>query len=137
MTVVEGRGQPGGIRVVIVDDQEMFVAALRALLELASDIEVVNAVTAPRGFGDIAAAAEVVLMDLRLPTADGLELTRRLRERRPAQQVVVISGRNDDQAERAALEAGAAAFLLKGGLGPEVADTIRRVASVRGSAVST
>lgn len=125
---MDGRGQAHPIRVVIVDDQEMFVAALRGLLEFEDDIEVVGTVMSPRTVGDIVSAADIVLMDLRLPTADGLALTREVRQARPSQQVVVISGRSDDDAEREALGAGAAAFLLKGGLGPEVAETIRRVA---------
>jgi two-component system, NarL family, response regulator DesR len=115
------------IRVVIVDDHQMFLDALGTLLTLEDDIEVVATMREPRAVADISRDADVVLMDLVLPTADGLELTRQVRATRPAQQVIVISGRSDDGAEREALEAGAAAFLLKGGLGPEVAQTIRRV----------
>jgi two-component system, NarL family, response regulator DesR len=115
------------IRVVIVDDQQMFLDALRSLLTLEDDIDVVATMREPRAVADISSDADVVLMDLVLPTADGLELTRQVRATRPAQQVIVISGRSDDGAEREALDAGAAAFLLKGGLGPEVAQTIRRV----------
>ena len=115
------------IRVVIVDDQQMFLDALRSLLTLEDDIDVVATMREPRAVADISSEADVVLMDLVLPTADGLELTRQVRATRPAQQVIVISGRSDDGAEREALDAGAAAFLLKGGLGPEVAQTIRRV----------
>jgi DNA-binding NarL/FixJ family response regulator len=117
------------IRVVIVDDHQMFLDALRSLLTLEADIEVVATMREPRAVGDISSDADVVLMDLLLPTADGLELTRQVRATRPAQQVIVISGRSDNGAERDALEAGAAAFLFKGGLGPEVAQTIRRVAA--------
>ena len=116
------------IRVVIVDDHEMFLDALSNLLTLEDDIEVVSTMSDPRAIADIAIDADVVLMDLLLPSADGLELTRQVRAARPAQKVIVISGRGDDSAEREALDAGAAAFLLKGGLGPEVAQTIRRVA---------
>lgn len=105
----------------------MFLDALGTLLTLEDDIEVVATMREPRAVADISRDADVVLMDLVLPTADGLELTRQVRATRPAQQVIVISGRSDDGAEREALEAGAAAFLLKGGLGPEVAQTIRRV----------
>jgi two-component system response regulator DesR len=115
------------IRVVIVDDHQMFLDALRSLLTLEDDIEVVATMREPRAVGDISRDADVVLMDLVLPTADGLELTRQVRATRPCQQVIVISGRSDDGAEREARDAGAAAFLLKGGLGPEVAATIREV----------
>jgi DNA-binding NarL/FixJ family response regulator len=116
------------IRVVIVDDQQMFVDALRYLLEVERDIEVVAATTDPHGLSDISADADVVLMDLLLPGTDGLALTRDVRASRPGQQVIVISGRSDSRAEREALHAGAAAFLLKGALGPEVAETIRQAA---------
>jgi len=122
---------PSPIRVVIVDDHQMFLDALRSMLTLEDDIEVVGTMREPRAVGDIAIDADVVLMDLLLPGTDGLELTRQVRATRPAQQVIVISGRSDDGAEREALDAGAAAFLLKGGLGPEVAQTIRSVAAGR------
>lgn len=118
------------IQVVIVDDQEMFAHALQALLELEPDIEVVASVNAPRDIAEIAADADIVLMDRILPTADGIDLTRRLRIARPHQQVVVISG-SDSAVESEALDAGAAAFLRKGGLSHEVAETIRRVAESR------
>lgn len=120
------------IRVVIVDDQQMFLDALRSLLTLEDDIDVVATTREPRAVADISSDADVVLMDIVLPTADGLELTRQVRATRPDQQVIVISGRSDDGAEREALDAGAAAFLLKGGLGPEVAQTIRRVTADQG-----
>lgn len=130
--MLESTGVPTRpIQVVIVDDQPIFVQALEALLEVEPDIDVVAAVTSPRDVADIAVDADVVLMDLVLPTTDGIELTRTLRSARPRQQVIVISG-SDNAAESEALGAGAAAFLRKGGLGNEVAETIRRVAEMAG-----
>jgi DNA-binding NarL/FixJ family response regulator len=126
-----GGRPPSQIRVVIVDDQQMFVDALRSLLEVEADIEVVAAANDPHTMQDIAADADVVLMDIARPSSDGLELTRAVRAARPAQQVIVISGRSDDGVEADALAAGAAAFLLKGGLDGEVAGTIRRVTTRR------
>ena len=119
------------IRVVIVDDHEMFGDALRSMLDLEDGIEVIATATHPRTVADISADADIVLMDLTLPTADGLELTRSVRAARPHQQVIVISGRSDDNVEREALHAGASAFLLKGGLGREIAETIRQIHALR------
>ena len=70
------------------------------------------------------AQPDVALVDLSLPGADGLETTRRLRERAPSVKVVVISGLSGGGEATAAQEAGATGFLFKGGLHDEIADAI-------------
>ncbi|HEV7134453.1 MAG TPA: response regulator transcription factor [Gaiellaceae bacterium] len=112
------------VRVLLVDDQPMFVEALRALLETDERVDVVA--TADNGIDaiDLATTAlpDVVLVDLTLPGLDGVETTRRLVEDLPGMRVVVLSGRAEDAG--AALEAGASRFLAKGGLHGEIADAI-------------
>jgi CheY-like chemotaxis protein len=81
------------------------------------------------GASAIAAAheADVVLMDMTMPTMDGLEATRRLLARNPRLRVVAVSG--DVEGEAAARAAGATSFLHKGDLHGEVADAVRRAAA--------
>jgi DNA-binding NarL/FixJ family response regulator len=56
----------------------------------------------------------VVLMDLRMPELDGIAATRRLAEVLPATAVIVLSAYEDPALRREALQAGAAAYLVKG-----------------------
>lgn len=115
---------------LIVDDQRVFSEALRALLDECSDIDVVG--TASSGSEAVDRVeldgADVVLMDVGLPGMDGLEATRRIVGSRPEAHVIVLSGRTEREARDAALEAGAAAYLVKGSLGDDVIDTILDVA---------
>jgi DNA-binding NarL/FixJ family response regulator len=114
------------VRVLLVDDHAMFLAALHALLDQDDRVEIV-------GETDNGAHAleldqelqpDVALVDLQLPMMDGFETTRRLHERRPELRVVVISGVSTEGVAERAAEAGADAFLFKGGLHDEIIDTI-------------
>jgi DNA-binding NarL/FixJ family response regulator len=114
------------IRVLLVDDEEMFVAALTALLGYEDEIEIVGATNNGAQALELAdaTAPDVALVDLDLPVMDGFETTRRLVERRPALRVVVISGMSGDGMAARAADAGAAGYLFKGGLHTEIIDAI-------------
>ncbi|GAA0905485.1 response regulator transcription factor [Pseudonocardia zijingensis] len=105
------------IRVVLVDDQHLVRAGLRALLERAPDITVVG--EADNGASGVAVVRthrpDVVLMDVRMPGTDGLEAARRILAD-PALsgvQVVMLTTFDDDEYLFEAIRAGAAGFLLK------------------------
>jgi NarL family two-component system response regulator LiaR len=117
------------IRVLLVDDHAVVRQGLRSFLELQPDIEVV---------GEAAVAGEalertrqltpdVVLLDLVLPDADGVEVLRRLKEVAPASRVLVLSSYVDDSRVFAAVHAGAAGYLLKDVQPDALADGIRQV----------
>jgi DNA-binding NarL/FixJ family response regulator len=114
------------VRVLLVDDEPMFLEALRALLETDSRVDVVAA--AGNGLDAIALALsehpDVALVDLALPGTSGFETTRRLIAEAAPIKVVVISGLSDGSEADAARDAGASRFLLKGGLHDEIADAI-------------
>jgi DNA-binding NarL/FixJ family response regulator len=114
------------IRVLLVDDESMFLAALRALLEHDERLEVVGDANNAVDALDLASRVEpdVVLIDLALPGVDGFEITRRLLHQTPGLKVIAVSGLSDGTAESAALAAGATTFLFKGGLHDEIADAI-------------
>jgi DNA-binding NarL/FixJ family response regulator len=63
-------------------------------------------------------------VDIALPGTNGLETTRRLIAEAPPIKVIVISGLSDGSEAKAARDAGASRFLLKGGLHEEIADAI-------------
>ena len=114
-------------RVLLVDDHEMVRRGLRDFLRLFEDIEVVG--EAADGQEALAATDElrpdVVVMDLNLPRLDGVEATRELRATRPDVEVVALTGFADDERVMAAIEAGAAGFLLKDADPDDVAAAIR------------
>jgi len=103
------------VRVLLVDDQALFREALRTLLEVRPEIEVVG--EAGDGRQALLLAAElnpdVVLMDLHMPVLDGIAATRRLRVEQPAVRVLVLTTFDDDEDVFAALRAGALGYLLK------------------------
>jgi DNA-binding NarL/FixJ family response regulator len=103
------------IRVVLVEDNEVFREALELLLGLRDDIAVVASV--PDGTDAAAAAAEftpdVVLMDYRLPGLDGVQATRAVREAAPQTAVVCLTASANLRQRDALIEAGAVDCLRK------------------------
>ena len=99
--------------VVVVDDQGLVRAGLVSILRTQTDIDVVG----EAGDGEEAVGLvlrvdpDVVLMDVRMPSVDGIEATRRLAGRRSA--VVMLTTFDLDEYVYAALKAGACGFLLK------------------------
>src|SRR5690242_20941166 len=95
------------------------------------DVEVAG--TAADGEEVLALAAElkpdVILMDLRMPRMDGVEATRRLRERDPAVKVVVLTTYADDRSVIDALRAGALGYLTKDAGAAEIQQALHRVAN--------
>jgi DNA-binding NarL/FixJ family response regulator len=103
------------IRVVIADDQALFREGLRTLLSTRADVDVIG--EAANGEEAVSLVErlqpDVVLMDLRMPVADGIVATARLRDRWPAIPVLVLTTFDDDASLFGALRAGAAGYLLK------------------------
>ena len=117
------------IRVLIAEDQSMVRGALRALLELEDDIEVVAEVG--RGDEVVAAAREhapdVALLDIEMPGCDGLEAARALAAEVPGTRAVVLTTFGRPGFLRRAMEVGAAGFLVKDAPVAELARSIRAV----------
>lgn len=103
------------IRILLVDDQSLFREALRTLLTVQPDFEVVG--EASNGEEGVRLAVKlspnVVLMDLRMPVLDGVAATRRLHELLPNCRVIALTTFDDDELVFEGLRAGAAGYLLK------------------------
>ncbi|HXM58174.1 MAG TPA: response regulator transcription factor [Candidatus Dormibacteraeota bacterium] len=120
---------PEPVRVLLVDDHLVVRQGLRAFLQLQPDIEVVGEV----GGGTAAVAAatdarpDVVLMDLVMPDGDGIGAIRALAAAAPGTRVLVLSSFADDERVFAAMQAGAAGYLLKDVEPDALAEAIREV----------
>jgi DNA-binding NarL/FixJ family response regulator len=117
-----------GPRVLIADDQALVRAGFRLILT-ARGIEVVG--EAADGAEAVAAAVrlrpDVVLMDIRMPTMDGLEATRRTLDQAPGCRVIMLTTFDLDRYVYTALSIGASGFLLKDVTPEHLAAAVRLV----------
>jgi DNA-binding NarL/FixJ family response regulator len=122
---VEARPSP--LRVLLVEDNDVFRQALELLLALQPGIEVVGAVA--DGTSVVGAcrdlSPDVVVMDFRLPGMDGVEATRAVREAFPAIAVVCLTASASPRELEALLDAGAVACLRKDQELDEIVTAIR------------
>jgi|CXWJ01.1.fsa_nt_gi DNA-binding NarL/FixJ family response regulator len=118
------------IRVLVVDDHQLFREGLAALLAASAETEVVG--TAGNGVEAIAQAAalapDVVLMDIQMPDMNGVEATRRILAEKPEIGVIMLTMLEDDDSLFAAMSAGARGYILKGADKAEVLRTVVAVA---------
>jgi DNA-binding NarL/FixJ family response regulator len=117
------------IRVVVADDQEIVRAGFAALLDTQPDIEVVG--SAADGGEAVRVCREqrpdVALMDIRMPSVDGIEATRRLAPDGP--RILMLTTFDLDEYVYDALSAGASGFLLKDAPAERLFDAVRVVAA--------
>jgi two-component system, NarL family, response regulator len=119
------------IRVLIADDHPVVREGLAAILRSEPDIKVVAEAT-----DGVNACAlydrhlpDVVVLDLRMPRKDGLQVVNELMaSRRPKPRIIVMTTYETEDDVRRALQAGAKSYLVKGALPEQILETVRRVA---------
>lgn len=121
------------IRILLTDDQPLVRAGLKALLEHASDIEVIGETENGREALSCVHRLhpDLVLMDIRMPVMDGVEATRRITQDQNGPPVLVLTTFDDDEEVFSALRAGAKGYLLKDTPGSELRQAIRDIAAGR------
>lgn len=117
------------LKLMLVDDHPLWRETLRNLLERDGSVCVVAEVS---DGAEVVAAADrsspdVVVMDMSIPSVNGVEATRRLLAARPETKVLVLSSWDDRSAVLEAVKAGASGYLLKTAGAKEVADGVKRV----------
>lgn len=119
------------IRVLIVDDHELFAGALKLLLDDSDDVEVVGVAHDGDEAVDLAASSspEVILMDVGLPGMDGFEAARRLLEIRRGTKIVALTARSENEVRADAEAAGMVGYLSKDHVDETVVAAILRAAS--------
>ncbi|MDQ4098771.1 MAG: response regulator transcription factor [Actinomycetota bacterium] len=118
------------VRLLLVDDHQVVLEGLRSMLAAQRErVEIVGATTNPADALRLAAdlGPDVVLLDVRLKGASGLDLSQQLVARFPSIKVVFFTVYDDEQYLYQALRMGASGFLLKTTTGPELADHLDRV----------
>ena len=113
-------------RVVVVDDHELLRAGTRRLLEEAGGFTVVGEADDGEHALEVIAASnpDIALVDIRLPSMNGIELAERIAMAHPAVTVLILSAYDDEDYVRAAFEAGVSGYLLKTTRGPELVSGI-------------
>ncbi len=119
------------VRVVLVDDDDLMRAGLRAVLSSDSSVEVVGeAVDGRDAVGRVGRLKpDVVLMDVRMPRMDGIAATRSILDATPDVRIVVVTTFEEDEYIFGALNAGASGFLLKRTRPEELIAAIHTVAA--------
>jgi DNA-binding NarL/FixJ family response regulator len=119
------------IRVLVADDQELMRTGFRMILNAQDDLEVVGEAIdggdAIRQYERL--TPDVVVMDVRMPSMDGIEATRRLTAHDPPARVLILTTFDLDEYVYDALRAGASGFLLKDRPSEELVAAVRVVAS--------
>ncbi len=115
---------------LLVDDHRVITDTLAAVIDSLDDLECVGVAGTVSEMLDLVAEhqPDVVIMDMRLPGADGIEGTRRLRALHPSVRVVAFSGDADEELRARAAEAGASDFVTKDSPLTAMVDAIRSAA---------
>jgi two-component system response regulator NreC len=117
------------IRILIADDHAVVRTGLRALLDRAPDMQTVG--EASDGEEALRLASElhpdVVLLDISMPGSGGIETTKRLKETWPDIHVLILTVHKDEKLLQEAIKAGAAGYVTKNALEPELITAIHAV----------
>ena len=119
------------LRVLVADDEPLFVETVKALLAGDDRVEVVGTASNGQDAVDLAnaLAPDLTLMDISMPVLDGIEAARRIRLEQPSATVLILTGSSIATDIDRARQAGVAGFLTKDRLGTQLVDAILELGS--------
>jgi len=115
------------IRILLADDHPPLRAGLAAILNSQPDLEVIAEAGSGREVMAAKQAADVYILDLRMPDGDGIQTIKALIERDPAAKVMVLTTYDNEEDIFRALEAGARGYLLKDTTREEIIAAVRQI----------
>jgi two-component system, NarL family, response regulator len=115
------------IRILLADDHPPLRAGLAAILNSQPDLKVVAEAGCGREVMESAEAADVYILDLRMPDGDGIQTIKELIARDPAMRVLVLTTYDNEEDIFRALEAGARGYLLKDTTSEELVAAVRQI----------
>jgi DNA-binding NarL/FixJ family response regulator len=130
--IARATGEGPGIRILLVDDQELVRTGFRIILSSAPGLEVVGEAADGAAAIDLARGLrpDVICMDVQMPVLDGLDATRRIvADPAATGTVLVLTTFDDDDSLFRALDAGASGFLLKTASPEQLVDAVRVLAA--------
>lgn len=116
-----------GIRVGLADDEDLVRDGWASILSASDGLHVAGEARDGVEAVELAAVCDVILMDLRMPTMDGLEATETITRQHPQVKTVVVTTFESDSAVWSAMRAGAAGFVLKRSGPHELINAVRTV----------
>ncbi|HEY7149187.1 MAG TPA: response regulator transcription factor [Gaiellaceae bacterium] len=121
------------VRVLIADDEPLFVETVKALVAGDDRIEVVGTAGNGQDAVDLAnaLAPDLTLMDISMPVLDGIEAARRIRMERPEAKILILTGSSISADVDRARQAGVAGFLTKDRLGSQLVKAILELGAAR------
>lgn len=121
----------GPIRVLVVDDHELFRQGVGAILQKAEGIEVIGEAEN----GEIAVRycrkelPDVILMDINMPVCDGLEATRQIKREYPVVKILILTVSEEEEMLFEAVKSGASGYVLKNASPSTVIESVKRVSA--------
>jgi DNA-binding NarL/FixJ family response regulator len=119
------------IKILLVEDHQIFREGLRALLKLEADIQIIG--QAENGRQAVSLVDEltpdIVVMDIAMPLLNGLEAARQILKNHPSTKIILLSAHNDEAYVQKAISLGVKGYLIKQTAARALSEAIRKVAS--------
>ena len=124
-----GHGSNGLVRIVVVDDHEQFRNFVTSTLRKQSHLQVIaEAQDGPEGLQRAKALQpDLVLLDVGLPTMNGIEVGRQIRKAVPTTKIIFLTQESSQEMVEAAFGLGASGYVVKGRAGEELLEAVQSV----------